>query len=220
MTSTPLRSDARRNRERIVAAASELFAEHGADLCVDDIARLAGVGHATIFRRFPTKDDLVLAMFEQRMTEVAEAVEEIAATVEDPWEALATAMAAIADRQACDRGMSQLATRAVIGSPELRAARERVTAPFAGMLERAQEAGVVRDDLRPEDVLFLITAAGQSQPCTVDIPGLWRRYLAVILDGMRPGAATPLPVPAPSYAEVEAALEAAAAAEARRSSSS
>ena len=101
----PLRSDARRNRERIVAAASELFAEHGADLCVDDIARRAGVGHATVFRRFPTKDDLVLAMFEQRIVEAAEAVEEIARTVEDPWEALVAAMAAIAERQARDRGM-------------------------------------------------------------------------------------------------------------------
>ena len=74
----PLRSDARRNREKILAAASELFALEGSDLCVDDIARRAGVGHATVFRRFPTKDDLVLAMFEERLDELGTVAEEAA----------------------------------------------------------------------------------------------------------------------------------------------
>jgi AcrR family transcriptional regulator len=212
-----LRSDARRNRERIVAAASELFAEHGEGVCVDDIARRAGVGQATIFRRFPTKDDLVLAMFEQRITDAAEAVEGIAATVDDPWEALAAAMAEIAQRQSCDRGMSQTSTSGVIGAPALREARERVTAPFRRLLARAQEAGAVRGDLTAEDVLFLISAAGHAQPCQLGLPDLWRRYLGVILDGMRPAGASPLPAPPPSPAEVEEALEAAAA---RRPSSS
>lgn len=214
-----LRSDARRNRERIVAAASELFAEHGADLCVDDIARRAGVGQATVFRRFPTKDDLVLAMFEARIVDAAQAVEAIAAEVEDPWEALAAAMAEVAGRQARDRGMFQAVGSEVVGSPELREARARIAAPFGALLRRAQEAGVVRDDLTPEDVLFLITAAGHAQPCQIELPDLWRRYLAVILDGMRPGAASPLPGPAPSLPEIESALEGAAT-RARRSSSS
>jgi len=217
-TTPPLRSDARRNRERIVAAASELFAEHGADLCVDEIARRAGVGHATVFRRFPCKDDLVAAMFEQRITEAAEAVEEIAATVRDPWDALAAAMASIAERQARDRGMFEAAGSACFGSPALREARTRISAPFVDLLHRAQEAGVVRGDLTPEDVLFLITAAGHAQPCQIDIPDLWRRYLGVILDGMRPGSATPLPGTSPSADEMESALQ--AAARSRRSSSS
>ena len=81
-----LRSDAARNRARIIAAASELFAESGADLSVDEIARRAGVGHATVFRRFPTKEDLVLAMFEERLLEVAR-VAEAAEELEDPWRA-------------------------------------------------------------------------------------------------------------------------------------
>ena len=99
----PLRSDARRNREKILAAASELFALEGADLCVNDIARRAGVGHATVFRRFPTKDDLVLAMFEERLAEIATAAEE-AAERDDAWEGLVDVMTTIADRQARDRG--------------------------------------------------------------------------------------------------------------------
>lgn len=218
MSATPLRSDAARNRERIIAAASELFAEHGADLCVDDIARRAGVGHATVFRRFPTKDDLVLAMFEQRLQEAAVAVEQ-AALADDPWEGLAAAMACIAERQAGDRGMHQAVGHQMIGSPELREARRRIVAPFERLLRRAQAAGLVRDDLEPEDVLFLITAAGHASPCRMEIPDLWRRYLSVILDGMRPAGATPLPLPAPGGEEVEAALEAASE-RARRSSSS
>nr|WP_217913774.1 TetR/AcrR family transcriptional regulator [Miltoncostaea marina] len=214
-----LRSDARRNRERIVAAASELFAEHGADLCVDEIARRAGVGHATVFRRFPTKDDLVLAMFEERLADAAAAVEE-AARADDPWEALVAAMAVIAERQACDRGMKDAATSRMIGSPRLREARRRITAPFGDLLRRAQAAGVVRADLEPEDVIFLVTAATSAAPRPLRMPGLWRRYMAVILDGMRPAGASPLPVAAPSPGELEAALEAAAEADADRRDSS
>lgn len=207
---TSLRSDARRNRERILAAASELFAEQGADLCVDDLARRAGVGQATIFRRFPTKGDLVLAMFEQRITEAAEAVEAIAAGTEDPWEALVAAMAAIAERQARDRGTFDAVRGESLGAPELREVRARILAPFADMLRRAQEAGRARPDLTPQDVLFLVSAAGHAQPCQLDVPDLWRRYLGVIVDGMRAGAATPLPRPVPAIDEIESALEAAA----------
>ena len=213
----PLRSDARRNRERIVAAASELFAEHGVDLCVDEIARRAGVGHATVFRRFPTKDDLIVAMFERRLDEVGEAVEE-AARADDPWEGLVAAMAFIAERQARDRGMFEAAGSEVVGSPRMRDARARILAPLTDLLRRAQAAGAVREDLEPQDMIFLITAAGRASPCRLEIGDLWRRYLGVILDGMRPFAARPLPVPAPGVDEVESALEAASAAGARASS--
>lgn len=149
-------------------------------------------------------------MFEQRITEAAEAVEEIAATVEDPWEALAAAMASVAERQARDRGTFEAVKGEVIGSPQLREARARIAAPFAELLGRAQEARVVRDDLRPEDVLFLISAAGHAQPCRPGIPDPWWRYLGVVLDGMRPASASPLPGAAPSPTDIDAALEAAA----------
>lgn len=217
MSAAPLRSDAARNRERIVAAASELFAEHGADLCVDEIARRAGVGHATVFRRFPSKDDLVTAMFERRLDEVGEAVEE-AARAEDPWQGLVAAMSFIAERQARDRGMFEAAGRDVVGSPQMRDARARILVPLTDLVRRAQAAGALRTDLEPQDMIFLIFAAGHASPCRIEIGDLWRRYLAVILDGMRPSAATPLPVPAPEVDEVEAALEAASAPATPRSS--
>lgn len=200
-----LRSDARRNREKILAAASELFTREGAGLCMDDLARRAGVGHATVFRRFPNKEELILAMFEDRLADVAAAVEE-AAGAEDPWEGIVAAMTAIAERQARDRGLMEAVGTEVFGSPRLREARERVVAPMADLLARAQEAGQVRGDLAPIDVFFLITAAGHVSPCHFDIPDLWRRYLGVILDGIRPAGASPLSPPAPTPAEFEAAI--------------
>lgn len=206
---SPLRSDAARNRERILAAASELFAEDGADFCVDEIARRAGVGHATVFRRFATKEDLVIAMIEDRLDEVARAAEE-AARHEDPWEGLRAAMEHIAARQVCDRGLFEAVATEIIGSPRLREARHRVMEPFARLLRRAQEAGQVRADLEPQDVLFLVTAAGHASPCRVDLPDLWRRYLGVILDGMRPEGASALSPRAPELSELDAALEEAA----------
>ncbi len=204
-----LRSDAARNREKILAAASELFAESGADLSVNEIARRAGVGHATVFRRFPTKDDLVVAMFEERLMQVARVAEE-ACELEDPWEGLRTAMEHIAAKQVCDRGLFEAVATEVIGSPKLREARHRVMEPFARLLHRAQEAGAVRGDLEPQDVIFLVTAAGHAAPCRIDLPDVWKRYLGVILDGMRPEGSSPLSPPAPSVRALDAALEQAA----------
>jgi AcrR family transcriptional regulator len=207
--SSPLRSDAARNRERILVAASELFAQEGADFCVDEIASRAGVGHATVFRRFPTKEDLVIAMLEDRLGQLAEAAER-AEGHEDPWEGLREAMELIAARQARDRGLFESIATEAIGSPRLREARHRVMAPFARLLRRAQEAGAVREDLEPEDVLFLVTAASHASPCSLDLPDLWRRYLGVILDGMRPEGASALSPPAPRMTDLDEALEAAA----------
>jgi AcrR family transcriptional regulator len=208
--SEPLRSDARRNREKILAAASELFAIEGPDLCIDDIARRAGVGHATVFRRFPTKDDLVLAMFEERLGELA-AVAEEAAGREDPWEGLVELMTGIGERHARDRGLMEALGTQVFGSPRLAEHRLRVAEPIGRLLRRAQDAGQVRSDLEPEDVLFLISAVAKSSPCHFEIPDLWRRYLGVVLDGMKPDAASPLSPPAPTMDEVERALGAVSA---------
>lgn len=208
-TQPTLRADAARNRERILAAASELFAESGADLSVDEIARRAGVGHATVFRRFPTKEDLVVAMLEARLLEVAAAAE-AAEALDDPWDGLRTAMEHIAERQVRDRGLFEAVATEMIGSPRLREARHRVMEPFARLLRRAQEAGAARKDLEPEDVIFLVTAAGHAAPCRIDLPDVWRRYLGVILDGMRPEGASALSPAAPTVAALDAALEAAA----------
>jgi AcrR family transcriptional regulator len=203
-----LRSDARRNRERILAAAAELFAEHGSELCVGDIARRAGVGHATVFRRFPTKQDLVLAIFRERLEEVARHAEEVARTP-DAWEGLVAVMTDIAGRQARDRSLFEAVASDVVGCEVLRDAKARLLLPLTTLLRRAQADGVARADLEPQDLLFLVSAAGHACGCRADLPGLWRRYLGVILDGMRSGAATPLSPPAPAAAVAGSARSAA-----------
>ena len=136
-------------------------------------------------------------MFEARLLEVARVAEE-AEALDDPWEGLRTAMEHIAAKQVRDRGLFEAVATEVIGSPKLREARHRVMEPFARLLHRAQEAGAVRGDLEPQDVIFLVTAAGHAAPCRIDLPDVWKRYLGVILDGMRPEGASPLSPRAPS----------------------
>ena len=143
----PLRSDARRNRELILAAASELFSESGADLSIDELARRAGVGHATIFRRFPCKDDLILAMIEQRLADLAEAVEE-AAESDDAWEGLAAAMAA--HRRAPGRGPRPVGRGPQPGGERAQPARGAArgsSRPSPTCCAGRRRPGQVRDDL-------------------------------------------------------------------------
>src|SRR5829696_9880810 len=92
-----LRADAERNRRRILDAARSVFAEHGLGVGVDAVARAAGVGVGTIYRRFPTKQDLLAAVVEDGILRLADAIDEIAATTDDPWEAFAGAVRAFAE---------------------------------------------------------------------------------------------------------------------------
>lgn len=193
----PLRSDARRNRAKILTAAAQLLAEHGSELCVGDIARRAGVGQATVFRRFPTKQDLVLAIFRERLEEVTRRADE-AAGAADAWEGLVAVMTEIAERQARDRSLFEAVAGEVAGGELLHDAKARLLVPLTALLRRAQADGTARADLEPPDLLYLVSAAGHACGCRPDVPDLWRRYLGVILDGMRPGAATPLPPAAPT----------------------
>jgi AcrR family transcriptional regulator len=189
MSPSALRSDARRNRERILAAASELFAEDGTAFCVDEIARRAGVGHATVFRRFPTKDDLILALVEDRILAAAEAIE-AAASREDPWEALRGAMEELAERHASNRGLLEAVADELWDSPQLVEGKARLMAPFGELVARARAAGVIRDDLEALDLTSLVIGASHAARCrAADAPGLWRRYLGIVLDGIRPEAA-------------------------------
>jgi len=193
-----LRADAQRNRARILAAASEVFAERGLEASADEIAARAGVGHATVFRHFPTKDDLVVAILEDRVTELTRAADEAAAG-DDAWTGLRRVMEFCGERYAEDRCIIEAAgAESVVGSPRLQAAKHRFHASLDALFRRAQAAGQVRADLDPEDLGALLTAALRAVPPGPESGGLWRRYLGVILDGMRPEGASPLSPAAPS----------------------
>jgi AcrR family transcriptional regulator len=201
-----LRADARRNRELLLAAAAEAFAEQGLDVGVAEIARRAGVGTATLFRRFPTKDDLVLAVVEQRVAEVVRAFE-AGLDDPDPWRGLVEPMREVTAMQSVDRGFFEAVGAHLHTLPSFAPLRARVHEAAARLVTRAQEAGVVRDDLAAEDVLLLLKAAAQAADLAGDaVPGLHRRYLGIIFDGLRPAAATPLPCPAPTFEQLDAAI--------------
>lgn len=197
----PLRADARRNLDRILTAAAEVFAERGMDASVDEVAQRAGVGHATVYRRFPTKEDLVVAIIERRMREFLSVAEE-AMDAPDPTSGLQRAMEYACDRKSADRGFFEAVGAQLLRSPRLEDLRGEVHDALGRLLRRAQDAGAVRVDLEPADILFLVSAAAHATPVDVGPPDLWRRYVAVVLDGMRADHDTPLHPRAPTRAEV------------------
>jgi AcrR family transcriptional regulator len=196
--SPALRADAARNRERIVAAANAVFAERGLDASTAEIAHQAGVGEATLFRRFPTKDDLIVAIVQTQLEEVI-ALAEDCLEKEDPWRAIERFLSVMVERQLSDRGASDAAKDHCMLSPALDEPRRRIVELMNALVRRAQDAGVVRGDLNGQDLGFLMAAA--TAVGGVPFPGLrhdlWKRYLGVILDGIRPEGATRLRPGAP-----------------------
>jgi AcrR family transcriptional regulator len=201
----PLRKDAERNRERILAAAAQVFTRRGLDASLDDVARQAGVGVGTVYRRFPDKESLVAELFTSKLTSLAAAAER-AHQAPDPWEGLAAFLEQIAELFAGDLGVRQMLMFGTYGSDKVSTVRERMVPLVTRLVERAQAAGQVRADLAPTDVPCIGLMLSLIAQYAGDIrPDIWRRYLTLILDGLRPERAgtTPLPVPALEPAEME-----------------
>jgi AcrR family transcriptional regulator len=201
----PLRRDARRNRERILAAARAAFAEHGLDVGVDEIARRAGVGMGTLYRRFPTKDALIEAILEDRLEEVV-ALLERAVGGHDPWRDFEGFMSEVVALQARDRGFKDILASSRRDEPRLTAARDRIAPLMERLLARAQAAGEMRADVDPRDVGPLLWGAGRVVESTGEVaPDYWRRYLTLVLDGLRAPGAAPRDLPAPPLTDEQAA---------------
>ena len=195
--SRSLRVDAERNRGRIVEAARAAFAERGLDVPLEDVAGRAGVGIATLYRRFPTRDDLIAACFERRLAEYARAAEE-ALDAPDGWTGFCTYVERICGMQAADRGLKDVLTRTFPNAKALEANRARGYDLLLQVIERAKADGRLRSDFEPEDhVLLLMGNAGVVQGAGDAAPDAWRRYVGLMLDGFRSECATPLP-PAPT----------------------
>jgi AcrR family transcriptional regulator len=194
----PLRRDAERNRQRILKAAAEVFTERGLDVSLDEVARHAGVGVGTVYRRFGTKEELVEALFVDRIEEMAGLAEE-AAKAADPWSGLVCFMERAAELMAGDVGLRQMLMFATYGGDSTWYARQRNAPLVRRLLERAQAAGQVRSDLGPTDIPFIVFVLTEAAQFARQIsPEIWRRYLTLVIDGLRPGreGVTPLPVPA------------------------
>jgi AcrR family transcriptional regulator len=170
---TTLRADAERNRGLVLEAARSVFAEHGLEAGVAEVAERAGVGVATIFRRFPTKDDLLAAILEDRVREITELARASSSFRDFMFEAAAVHMA--------DRGFCDSVDGAVFERPALVRGRDEVRAIVSELLEAAQAAGEIRPDFMVDDVPIVLLGVARAAP-----RDSWRRYLGFALDGLRP----------------------------------
>ena len=193
-----LRADAARNRDAIIAAARPVFAEHGLGAPLDEIARRAGVGNATLYRHFPTREELVQAALLAPMAEYLAAAEEAVADP-DPWAGFRDYLLRLCQLQARDRGLADLLVTTIkTPSGELEELRGAAFELTRQLIERAQAAGELRADFRHQDLpLLLMANAGLVQRTQGAAPDSWRRIPAFLLDGLQARAATPAP-PAPS----------------------
>lgn len=202
-TSTPLpvervlRADARRNREAVIVAAKKLFADQGLDAQMPDVAKAAKVGVGTVYRHFPTKEDLISALAAERFERLAEKAQE-GIDAEEPWEGLCDFIRFSAQIQADDRGLCE-----VMGSrPEVM----NESALAVGLddlcdklVKRAQRSGDLRKDLEWEDIPMVACGLGRITPAEHG-PGVgrWPRLVEIVIDGLRSPGSSKLPKPVSS----------------------
>ena len=189
-----LRADARRNREAVITAARELFAEQGLESQMPDVARAAKVGVGTVYRHFPTKDHLIAALVVERFERMADQARQ-GLQLPDAWEGIAGFIRFAAQIQADDRGLSE-----VIGSrPELmdKAARDAGLVELCeALVKRAQRSGQLRVDLAWEDIPMIACALGTvTQTSPPPSIGRWPRLVEIVLDGLRAPGSGKLPPP-------------------------
>ncbi len=188
-----LRADAARNRERLIEAAGRVFAREGLDASVDEIARTAGVGIGTLYRRFPTRDDLVGAVLDDTFLHVLTRLDDAAAEP-DAWTALERAIAGFAEAVLANRALLHSTAHDGCHAKRVGGLKRQVLERFDAILDRAQAAGVVRGDVHPGDLMALSGMLSRIPEQRLERdPQAWRRWLALMLDGLRPEGAHPLP---------------------------
>jgi AcrR family transcriptional regulator len=192
----PLRADAERNRDRILDAAAQLFAERGLAVPLEDIARGAGVGVATLYRRFPTRADLAAATFERNISSYIDAVDTALANPR-AWDGFRGLVYALCELQARDAGLRDLVTTAFPASSEIERRVRETVEKVKVLIERAQADGSLRHDVVVADLVMMTVAnAGILAATSHNAPDAWRRFAALTVDAFRarPDSA-PLPPP-------------------------
>jgi AcrR family transcriptional regulator len=201
----PLRRDAQANRDRIVAAGRAAFAADGIEVPVEAIARRAAVGMGTLYRHFPAKEDLIDAVLEDAFAAFISAAEQALAE-EDAWAGFRGFLERVFALHADNRGLKDIIASGAHGRARADAMRARMRPLLRRLVERAQEQGTLRADFTAEDMPLVFWAGGRVIEATAAVaPELWRRHLGLLLDGLRAEAATPLPHPPLTRAQLNRA---------------
>jgi AcrR family transcriptional regulator len=188
----PLRKDAARNRALLIEAARQVFAERGLEASLDDIAHRAGLGVGTAYRHFANKYELAQAIFAEAIGEVVELATRCA-QAPDAWHGIVTFLEGTAELQTVDRGLREV-LMGVHDSEHMDRVHDQFTEPLRTMVGRAKRAGQVRPDLEATDLgVVLIMLCTVADVTAEAAPDLWRRYLPMLLDGLRAGSDLPVP---------------------------
>jgi len=184
-TVRPLRRDAELNRRKIIESARIVFSERGFSAALDDIAHHAGLGVGTVYRRFPSKEHLVEAMFVERMDEVR-VLAERALEEADPWDGFVSFLTHTAELHSDDRGLREVMLSNNFGQGRVAEAKNRMIPLAIELVRRAKESGSLRADFEATDLAVIHMMIGSVAEYTQDVrPDLWKRYLGVLLDGLR-----------------------------------
>jgi len=180
-----LRKDAERNRQRVLEAARELFAAKGMEATLNDVAAHANVGVGTVYRRFATKAELVDAIFEDSIEQVV-CLAETALQQEDSWDGFVWFVEHLCELTATDRGLREMVYSTAYGGYGVECARDRLTPFMSKLVERARDDGYLRPDIEPTDMPIIGLLAGTVSEWAGHVePEVWRRYVTLLLDGMR-----------------------------------
>lgn len=195
------RKDASRNRARLIEAAREVFAERGLAATLDDIAERAGVGTGTAYRHFRNKHVLAAEVLGDATQQIVRDAEG-ALAIDDPWLALVAFFESTALRQAADRGLYQSLAGQGSADDKNRIWPEIVVSVNT-LFARAREAGVIRSDAVAEDAVLIFAMLGVVFDLGGTDSGVWRRYLMLVLDGLRATDRPALPGPAPAFGTLD-----------------
>jgi AcrR family transcriptional regulator len=196
----PLRKDAARNRALLLLAAREVFAERGLDASLDDVARHAGLGVGTAYRHFANKYELAQAIFTEAIDDIV-ALAELAVTMDDPWDGIVGFLEGAAEAQTSDRGLREVLMG--VHPDQMEQVHDRLSEPLRRMVERAKKSGALRPDVEATDIGVVVMMLCTIADVTGDVaPGLWRRYLPMLLAGLRADGGTPAPAVPPVAEDV------------------
>jgi AcrR family transcriptional regulator len=186
----PLRADARRNREKVLAAARAVFSEQGVDAQMDDVARRADVGVGTVYRHFPTKEALLHALTEELFDVIAAHARELLSH-DDPWEAFEDALWFGASKTAGDRAFSEImSAQKKLPLRESCPGEEDLVETVGELMRRCIAAGKMRPDVVIDDIPLVMCGVGSASAMPHPTPDAWRRHLGIVLDGMRASEGT------------------------------